>query len=47
MLIERTVSHARPRHGVPRRTPRLAVAQVAEAPSAIGAALLPLFETVL
>ncbi|MCG8273939.1 ROK family protein [Aquamicrobium sp. NLF2-7] len=47
MLIERTVFHSRPRHGMPRRTPQLTVAEVTEEPSAIGAALLPLLETVL
>ncbi|MGO7984039.1 ROK family transcriptional regulator, partial [Rhizobium johnstonii] len=36
-----------PRHGVLRDVPRLAVAQITYAPGAIGAALIPLFETVL
>lgn len=47
MLIERTTFHSRPRRGIPRQTPRLVVAAVTDGPSAIGAALLPLFETVL
>ncbi|EJZ22506.1 ROK family transcriptional regulator [Rhizobium sp. Pop5] len=47
MLIERTEFNNLPRHGVLRDVPRLAVAQVADAPGAIGAALIPLFETVL
>lgn len=47
MLIERTVFHSRPRHGMPRRTPQLAIAEVTEEPAAVGAALLPLLETVL
>ena len=47
MLIERTVFNATPRHGVARRTPKLTVAGVTEAPGAIGAALLPLLATVL
>ncbi|MGY5812285.1 ROK family transcriptional regulator [Rhizobium sp. LEGMi198b] len=47
MLIERTEFNNLPRHGVLRDVPRLAVAQVIDAPGAIGAALIPLFETVL
>ncbi|MBA8821569.1 sugar kinase [Ochrobactrum sp. P6BS-III] len=47
MLIERTLFNNMPRHGVPRSNPRLVVAEVTEAPSALGAALLPLLETVL
>ncbi|MBY5892282.1 ROK family transcriptional regulator [Rhizobium ruizarguesonis] len=47
MLIERTEFNNLPRHGVLRDVPRLAVAQIIDAPGAIGAALIPLFETVL
>ncbi|WP_028754250.1 ROK family transcriptional regulator [Rhizobium leucaenae] len=47
MLIERTEFNNLPRHGVLRDVPSLAVAQVVDAPGAIGAALIPLFETVL
>ncbi|AXA42743.1 ROK family transcriptional regulator [Rhizobium leguminosarum] len=47
MLIERTEFNNLPRHGVLRDVPRLAVAQITDAPGAIGAALIPLFETVL
>ncbi|MGO7184251.1 ROK family transcriptional regulator [Rhizobium brockwellii] len=47
MLIERTEFNNLPRHGVLRDVPRLAVAQITDGPGAIGAALIPLFETVL
>ncbi|TCA36159.1 ROK family transcriptional regulator [Rhizobium leguminosarum bv. viciae] len=47
MLIERTEFNNLPRHGVLRDVPRLAVAQIIDGPGAIGAALIPLFETVL
>ncbi|MFS8144120.1 ROK family transcriptional regulator [Rhizobium sp. R635] len=47
MLIERTEFNNLPRHGALRDVPRLAVAEVIDAPGAIGAALIPLFETVL
>ncbi len=47
MLIERTEFNNLPRHGVLRDVPRLAVAEIIDAPGAIGAALIPLFETVL
>ncbi|MGZ2410434.1 ROK family transcriptional regulator [Rhizobium ruizarguesonis] len=47
MLIERTDFNNLPRHGVLRDVPRLAVAQIIDGPGAIGAALIPLFETVL
>ncbi|MBX5199870.1 ROK family transcriptional regulator [Rhizobium sp. NZLR1] len=47
MLIERTEFNNLPRHGVLRDVPSLAVAQIIDAPGAIGAALIPLFETVL
>jgi predicted NBD/HSP70 family sugar kinase len=47
MLIERTEFNNLPRHGVLRDVPRLDVAQIIDAPGAIGAALIPLFETVL
>ncbi|MGO7897445.1 ROK family transcriptional regulator [Rhizobium ruizarguesonis] len=47
MLIERTDFNNLPRHGVLRDVPKLAVAQIIDAPGAIGAALIPLFETVL
>ncbi|RUM25865.1 ROK family transcriptional regulator [Rhizobium vallis] len=47
MLIERTEFNNLPRHGVLRDVPRLAVGRVVDAPGAIGAALIPLFETVL
>ncbi|NEK33133.1 ROK family transcriptional regulator [Rhizobium leguminosarum] len=47
MLIERTDFNNLPRHGVLRDVPRLAVGQIIDAPGAIGAALIPLFETVL
>jgi predicted NBD/HSP70 family sugar kinase len=47
MLIERTEINNLPRHGVLRDEPRLAVAEVLDAPGAIGAALIPLFETIL
>ncbi|MGY5802401.1 ROK family transcriptional regulator [Rhizobium sp. LEGMi12c] len=47
MLIERTEINNLPRHGALRDVPRLAVAEVLDAPGAVGAALIPLFETVL
>ncbi|MDK4734815.1 ROK family transcriptional regulator [Rhizobium sp. CNPSo 3490] len=47
MLIERTEFNNLPRHGALRDIPQLAVAQIIDAPGAIGAALIPLFETVL
>lgn len=47
MLIERTQINNLPRHGALRDVPRLAVAEVLDAPGAVGAALIPLFETVL
>ena len=47
MLIERTEINNLPRRGARRDTPTLAVAEVTDAPGAIGAALIPLFETVL
>ncbi|SCB21348.1 Sugar kinase of the NBD/HSP70 family, may contain an N-terminal HTH domain [Rhizobium lusitanum] len=47
MLIERTEINNLPRHGALRDVPKLAVAEVIDAPGAIGAALIPLFETVL
>ncbi|PDT02824.1 sugar kinase [Rhizobium chutanense] len=47
MLIDRTEFNNLPRHGVLRDVPSLAVAEVVDAPGAIGAALIPLFETVL
>ncbi|RUM12923.1 ROK family transcriptional regulator [Rhizobium fabae] len=47
MLIERTEFNNLPRHGVLRDVPGLTVAQIVDAPGAIGAALIPLFETVL
>jgi predicted NBD/HSP70 family sugar kinase len=47
MLIERTEINNLPRHGALRDVPRLAAAEVIDAPGAIGAALIPLFETVL
>ena len=47
MLIERTEFNNLPRHGALRDVPRLAVAEVIDAPGAIGAALIPLVETVL
>ncbi|ANK88860.1 MULTISPECIES: ROK family transcriptional regulator [unclassified Rhizobium] len=47
MLIERTEFNNLPRHGALRDVPGLAVAKIIDAPGAIGAALIPLFETVL
>lgn len=47
LLVERTVFFNTPRHGARRPDPKLAVAQLTDSPSAIGAALLPLLETVL
>ncbi|MGV1759620.1 ROK family transcriptional regulator [Rhizobium sp. A22-96] len=47
MLIKRTEINNLPRHGALRDVPRLAAAEVIDAPGAIGAALIPLFETVL
>ncbi|MBB4292532.1 putative NBD/HSP70 family sugar kinase [Rhizobium leguminosarum] len=47
MLMERTEFNNLPRHGVLRDVPSLAVAEVVDAPGAIGAAMIPLFETVL
>ncbi|ABC94180.1 probable transcriptional regulator protein, ROK family (plasmid) [Rhizobium etli CFN 42] len=47
MLIERTEFNNLPRHGALRDVPGLAVANIIDAPGAIGAALIPLFETVL
>jgi len=47
MLIERTEINNLPRHGALRDVPRLDVAEIIDAPGAIGAALIPLFETVL
>ena len=47
MLIARTEINNLPRHGALRDVPRLAVAEVLDAPGAVGAALIPLFETVL
>jgi predicted NBD/HSP70 family sugar kinase len=47
MLVERTEINNLPRHGAFRDVPRLDVAELIDAPGAIGAALIPLFETVL
>jgi predicted NBD/HSP70 family sugar kinase len=47
MFIERTEINNLPRHGVLRDVPRLSVAKITKAAAAVGAALIPLLETVL
>ncbi|AYG68504.1 MULTISPECIES: ROK family transcriptional regulator [unclassified Rhizobium] len=47
MMIERTEINNLPRHGALRDVPKLSVAEMIDSPGAIGAALVPLFETVL